>query len=175
MKWNETERNIAGTSAEFKKNIKMLESSTGFQKKLTDATSIPKKLTTKDFDTEAIVIQSLTRDFLDVPDTSLEVRSYLVDTTIPIVVMALDNLLREAEKRGLVEGDIKTDVDRPKFDAINWLGIIRTSLISRAISLQKQPEILNHQAHKRSSVFLSSWNPSSHFSAKIAQFRFRDK
>jgi hypothetical protein len=84
---------------------------------------IPRKLSTKDFDTQAMVIQSLTREFLDVPEKSLEVRSYLVDKTIPTVVLALDNLLREVEKRGLLKGSQNVEGDRPKFDAINWLGI----------------------------------------------------
>jgi type IV secretory pathway ATPase VirB11/archaellum biosynthesis ATPase len=84
---------------------------------------IPKKLTTKDFDSRVTTIHELTREFLEVSDTSLEVRNYLVDSTIPTVVTALDNLLREVERRGLLEGDKKAGGDRPKFDAINWLGI----------------------------------------------------
>lgn len=82
---------------------------------------LPRKLVTKNFDTQAIAVQSLSREFLDVSDHGIEIRAYLVDTTIPSVVMALDNLLREVERRGLLKDD-KAPSDRPKFDAINWLG-----------------------------------------------------
>lgn len=85
---------------------------------------IPLKLSTKTFDTQEVAIQSLSNEFLDVSDTSLETRTYLVATTLPVVVLGLDKLLREVEHRGLLSRENRQSPtnNRPKFDAINWLG-----------------------------------------------------
>lgn len=74
-------------------------------------------------DTQDIAIYSMAQDFLDVSDAGLEFRAYLVESTLPTVVVALDKLLREVERRGLLDGEHVDANDRPKFDPINWLGM----------------------------------------------------
>ncbi|KAI8915257.1 hypothetical protein DFJ77DRAFT_461843 [Powellomyces hirtus] len=50
-------------------------------------------------------IKALAAEFLNVPDLDLELRAYMVETTLPTLIFALEKLLREAEKRSLVERD----------------------------------------------------------------------
>ncbi|KAI9328768.1 hypothetical protein DFJ73DRAFT_964407 [Zopfochytrium polystomum] len=98
-----------------------------------------------------VAMAVLTNDFLNANDMSLEIRAYLVDSVIPTIIVSLDKLLKEAEKKGLLsdpaQGEIPPPVigdrasvslapaaerpsldpqpDRPKdssFDPINWLG-----------------------------------------------------
>ncbi|KAJ3333567.1 EF-hand calcium-binding domain-containing protein 5 [Blyttiomyces sp. JEL0837] len=54
-------------------------------------------------DYHEVALAALTNDFLNVADISLDLRAYLVETTIPTIVMALEKLLREADRRGFVE------------------------------------------------------------------------
>ncbi|KAJ3056146.1 EF-hand calcium-binding domain-containing protein 5 [Rhizophlyctis rosea] len=44
-----------------------------------------------------MAIAALANDFLDVPELSLDVRAYIVETTLPTLVLALEKLLKEEE------------------------------------------------------------------------------
>ncbi|KAJ3101695.1 EF-hand calcium-binding domain-containing protein 5 [Phlyctochytrium planicorne] len=88
-----------------------------------------------------IAVAALTNDFLNVSDMSLDLRTYLVETTLPSTVLALEKLIKEVERRGLLqEGaaltpaggvalaaeDSALDIqpDKPlltTFNPINWL------------------------------------------------------
>ncbi|KAJ3023323.1 EF-hand calcium-binding domain-containing protein 5 [Thoreauomyces humboldtii] len=93
--------------------------------------------------------RALATNFLNVPDLDLDVRAYMVETTLPTLIYALEKLLREVERRNLIptetgelkpsretfaggrtadaapaaDGAIVDQPDKPveQFDAINWL------------------------------------------------------
>lgn len=103
-------------------------------------------------DTEitSVAIKTLANEFLNVPGLDLDLRAWIVDTTLPTVLIALEKLLRQVEKKHLVgtragkEGDetapharssnehaipsaaegLPQEPDKPieRFDSINWLG-----------------------------------------------------
>ncbi|KAJ3045424.1 EF-hand calcium-binding domain-containing protein 5 [Rhizophlyctis rosea] len=50
-----------------------------------------------------MAIAALANDFLNVPEMSLDVRAYMVETTLPTLVLALERLLKEVGKRGMTE------------------------------------------------------------------------
>ncbi|KAJ3388842.1 EF-hand calcium-binding domain-containing protein 5 [Lobulomyces angularis] len=80
-----------------------------------------------------LAVQTLTYDFLDVTDAGLDFRAYLVETTLPSVIVAIDKLLQEVERRNLVNENIFSNdgtddenksnlrCQRPIFDPLNWL------------------------------------------------------
>jgi glutamyl/glutaminyl-tRNA synthetase len=80
--------------------------------------------------TGSIILEHSVEDFLNVCEESLETRTYLVKTTLPTVVMALDGLLKELSNRNINLNIIrkKNDIDsgekdqpNPIFDSLNWL------------------------------------------------------
>jgi hypothetical protein len=81
-----------------------------------------------------LAVLKLTNDFLAVDELSLESRTYLVKTTLPTVVIALEKLMKEMKTRNipmdsrkqlLGKSDaIQHDKPVPVFDTINWLGNI---------------------------------------------------
>ena len=103
---------------------------------LDDTTSVIKKSKEKqhiiDNDIRAKAAKKLASDFLSVDEVSLESRTYLVKTTLPSVVIALDQLLKEMKYRNIAFNSTKQALEHPdvlqkdkpntKFDSINWLG-----------------------------------------------------
>ncbi|KAI9202222.1 uncharacterized protein BJ171DRAFT_628618 [Polychytrium aggregatum] len=87
-----------------------------------------------DKDMREVVIRLLANDFLNVSDLSLDTRAYLVETALPALILALEKLLREAEKRNAFstfpmpatggEDHSLVQPDRPNelpFSPLNWL------------------------------------------------------
>ncbi|EGF82528.1 hypothetical protein BATDEDRAFT_86689 [Batrachochytrium dendrobatidis JAM81] len=96
-----------------------------------------------------IAISAIAEQFLDVPEVSLEMRAYLVQTTLPTVVLSLEKLIIEVERRKNLECDgidkslknecsrsieladsqttlddatnMQYDLPKDRFDALNWL------------------------------------------------------
>jgi hypothetical protein len=76
--------------------------------------------------------RNLANDFLSVEEVSLESRAYLVKTTLPSVVVALEQLMKEVKSREIPLNSTKQVLkppdlvqrDKPNtsFDSINWLG-----------------------------------------------------
>ncbi|KAI8821360.1 uncharacterized protein EV422DRAFT_496010 [Fimicolochytrium jonesii] len=93
-------------------------------------------------------IKALANDFLNVPEIDLELRAYIVETTLPTLIIGLEKLLKEVERRDLVgnedpqpsskpsrweiddpnaaaeaaeETNVEVDKPRDQFDSINWL------------------------------------------------------
>ena len=76
--------------------------------------------------------RNLANDFLSVDEVSLESRTYLVKTTLPSVVVALEQLMKEMKSREIPLNSTKQVLKRPDlvqrdkpnttFDSINWLG-----------------------------------------------------
>ncbi|KAI9014654.1 hypothetical protein BC832DRAFT_546037 [Gaertneriomyces semiglobifer] len=117
---------------------------------LLDAARQVRPATKLDNEVQEIAIRALAHDFLNVPDLSLDLRAYMVETTLPTLIFALEKLLREVEKKHLL-GDgsdsggstlpasrnaptekltdqglgtgLATQLDKPveQFDCINWL------------------------------------------------------
>ncbi|KAJ3112722.1 EF-hand calcium-binding domain-containing protein 5 [Phlyctochytrium bullatum] len=50
-------------------------------------------------------LQALANDFLNVSDLSLDLRAYLIETTLPTTILALEKLIREVERRNLLADD----------------------------------------------------------------------
>jgi hypothetical protein len=79
-----------------------------------------------------ITISSIADQFLDANDMSIETRAYLLKTTLPTVVLGLENLMKEMDKQGIPKYAIRSQIspnnllqpDKPAgiFDALNWLG-----------------------------------------------------
>ncbi|KAI8847123.1 hypothetical protein BC829DRAFT_397252 [Chytridium lagenaria] len=84
-----------------------------------------------DSEVRDLAVATLTNDFLNVADLSLDLRAYLVETTLPSAVLALEKLIREVERRRLLEDDAQLtpaggtpQPDKPletTFNPINWL------------------------------------------------------
>ncbi|KAJ3214781.1 EF-hand calcium-binding domain-containing protein 5 [Dinochytrium kinnereticum] len=94
-----------------------------------------------DSDVRDMAVAALTNDFLTVSDLSLDLRAYLVETTLPTAVLALEKLIKEVERRRLLEDGAKLtpaggvalaaedttlepQPDKPletTFNPINWL------------------------------------------------------
>ncbi|KAJ3091931.1 EF-hand calcium-binding domain-containing protein 5 [Quaeritorhiza haematococci] len=86
-----------------------------------------------------LAFNMLAHDFLEVSESNMEVRAYMADTTLPTVILALDKLLREVDRRNIlstesIEADSKDafapaadfldyQFDKPpnSFDPLNWL------------------------------------------------------
>ncbi|KAJ3196481.1 EF-hand calcium-binding domain-containing protein 5 [Irineochytrium annulatum] len=96
--------------------------------------------TAADKETRDFAISLLTNDFLNVPDASLELRAHLIETTLPTMVLALEKLIKEVERRDLLkdgacnsEGGValaaetsllEPQIDKPPeslFNPTNWL------------------------------------------------------
>ena len=72
------------------------------------ATSIARKIPT----------EILARDWLNVSEATLETRAYLVEKLLPTLILGVEKLLNEADKRGLADGRDQRD---PNFNPINFL------------------------------------------------------
>ncbi|KAJ3417345.1 EF-hand calcium-binding domain-containing protein 5 [Chytridiales sp. JEL 0842] len=119
------------------------KSSLGFTKSVTAARQRSLKI---DRDIKEMAVAAIAKDFLNTSEMSLEVRAYLVETTLPTIVMALERLLKEVDRRKLVEmmerreplqkvmstlapaaesgSSLEPQTDKPAddtFDPINWL------------------------------------------------------
>ncbi|KAI8929228.1 hypothetical protein BC831DRAFT_6174 [Entophlyctis helioformis] len=57
-----------------------------------------------------LAITAIANQFLDVPEVNLEMRAFLVQTTLPTVVLALERLLMEIERRN-VQQPAETEAD----------------------------------------------------------------
>ncbi|KAI9095120.1 hypothetical protein DFS34DRAFT_626735 [Phlyctochytrium arcticum] len=89
-----------------------------------------------------LAIKTLANDFLNVADADLDLRAYMIETTLPTLVCALEQLLGEVIKRAQNNGEDLMKVMRPKtskpdihvdelgpqadkpaerLDSINWL------------------------------------------------------
>jgi hypothetical protein len=92
----------------------------------------PNKSSQSDIKDRNIAISHVTDDFLNVTEESLETRAYMMKTTIPTVVMALEDLMKEMKNRDLEMQGIRTknpdksqkDMPNSSFDSLNWLGNI---------------------------------------------------
>ncbi|KAJ3315402.1 EF-hand calcium-binding domain-containing protein 5 [Boothiomyces sp. JEL0838] len=85
-----------------------------------------------DYEIRYMAINQLADKFLEnVTEDGLETRAYLLTTTLPTVIYALEQLLKEMQKRNLsyestkyllVKRDaLETDKPAEKFDCLNWL------------------------------------------------------
>lgn len=86
-----------------------------------------------DIEVRKKTIRKIADEFLDVDEVSLESRAYLVKTTLPSVVVGLEQLIHEmkirdipliARKQILKHPDqVQKDKPNSTFDSLNWLGI----------------------------------------------------
>ncbi|KAJ3259794.1 EF-hand calcium-binding domain-containing protein 5 [Boothiomyces macroporosus] len=87
-----------------------------------------------DYEIRYMAINQLADKFLEnVTEDGLETRAYLLTTTLPTVIYALEQLLKEMQKRNLsyestkyllVKKDaLETDKPAEKFDCLNWLDL----------------------------------------------------
>jgi hypothetical protein len=77
-------------------------------------------------------VEEMAKELLQVDEISLESRAYLVKTTLPNVVIALENLMKEMKSKNislnatkqLAQQD-KIQLDKPlqQFDSLNWIGL----------------------------------------------------
>ena len=77
----------------------------------------------QEIDTNTLALEALANDFLDVAESGIEFRTFLVGTTLPTLVEAIDKLLREVDRRGLLSKSDKIGInhDVKPFDPINWI------------------------------------------------------
>ncbi len=79
-----------------------------------------------------LVIDEMLQQYLKVDDNSIETRKYLLECTLPTVVMGLEKLLKELMGRQFILDKTKFEVskrdriqvDKPftSFDSLNYLG-----------------------------------------------------
>ncbi|TPX60278.1 hypothetical protein SpCBS45565_g07556 [Spizellomyces sp. 'palustris'] len=83
-----------------------------------------------DTDIRDLAIKTLASDFLNVSDANVPLRAYLVETTLPACVLAMEALIKNVLKGNQLESDgticpLKADEKNEKqeesFDSINWL------------------------------------------------------
>ena len=65
-----------------------------------------------------IPTEILARDWLNAIEATLETRAYLVEKVLPTLILGVEKLLNEADKKGLADGRDKRD---PNFNPINFL------------------------------------------------------
>ncbi|XP_053376187.1 EF-hand calcium-binding domain-containing protein 5-like [Mercenaria mercenaria] len=65
-----------------------------------------------------IPTELLARDWLNVIEATLETRAFLVEKLMPTLILGVEKLLNEADKRGLANG---SDTRDPNFNPINYL------------------------------------------------------
>lgn len=80
----------------------------------------------------SLAINHIADEFLNVDEKNIETRTYMMKSTLPTVVIALENLLKEMQKRNLAFDSIKSnidvmnelEIDKPcaSFDSLNFLG-----------------------------------------------------
>lgn len=63
-----------------------------------------------------VPVDILTKEFLNKEKLSIDSRAYIIDKIIPVVVLGLEKLLIEADKKGLIVRDFE-----PNFNPINFL------------------------------------------------------
>ncbi|RKO92796.1 hypothetical protein BDK51DRAFT_44140 [Blyttiomyces helicus] len=110
--------------------------------------STPTRGTALDREIREMAIRALAVEFMTVADAELDVRAFMVETTLPTLILAVEKLLCEVERRGILEmeeggeeakeggggdGEIVAAVaaegseaesakpPAPTFDSINWL------------------------------------------------------
>lgn len=81
----------------------------------------------------------LAKEFLNVPESAYDLRAYALESILPSLSLALENLSVEVTKRG-IENDLAVGMDMaapaaekaegPAFNPINWLGEIALSIRS---------------------------------------------
>lgn len=117
-----------------------------------------------------LAIDSVVDEFLTVSEINLDERIFLLETTLPSLVIASERLLREIERRQVNSLSIATSVaiagesdkPNPKFNPINWLGILifnlaqdlfrRSSsaqLSGSAAAYSKRTKHISAQLHQR--------------------------
>ncbi|KAI8901952.1 hypothetical protein BC833DRAFT_575684 [Globomyces pollinis-pini] len=107
----------------------MLHESGSIENLIADTRDV-RKLT--DSQINLLAIDKIAAEFLVVDDDNLETRHYLIKTTLPTVVIALEQLLKELNTKGIplnaskhtLDKDDAIQADKPvsKFDSLNWLG-----------------------------------------------------
>ena len=94
----------------------MMEKLVGLRNTKKELTKISKEQATNL--ARKIPTELLARDWLNVTEATLETRAYLVEKLMPTLILGMEKLLNEADKRGLANGSDKRD---PNFNPINHL------------------------------------------------------
>ncbi|XP_060602057.1 EF-hand calcium-binding domain-containing protein 5-like isoform X4 [Ruditapes philippinarum] len=94
----------------------MMEKLVGLRNTKKELTKISKEQATNL--ARKIPTELLARDWLNVIEATLETRAYLVEKLMPTLILGMEKLLNEADKRGLANGSDKRD---PNFNPINHL------------------------------------------------------
>ncbi|KAJ3324094.1 EF-hand calcium-binding domain-containing protein 5 [Boothiomyces sp. JEL0866] len=92
-----------------------------------------------DYEIRDMAINQIADKFLEnVTEDGLETRAYLITTTLPTVIYALEQLLKEMQTRKLSyestkyllvkKDDLETDKPAESFDCLNWLGRLENNL-----------------------------------------------
>ena len=91
-----------------------------------------------------VALSAVAEQFLDAPELNLEMRAYLLESALPSVVISLEMLILEMERRKFdistsnvtifdnapnkeqltTSAALKKDLPLDKFDSLNWLGWI---------------------------------------------------
>lgn len=94
----------------------MMEKLVGLRNTKKELTKISKEQATNI--ARKIPTELLARDWMNVIEATLETRSYLVEKLMPTLILGVEKLLNEADKRGLADGRDGRD---PNFNPINYL------------------------------------------------------
>jgi hypothetical protein len=87
-----------------------------------------------------IALSLLADDFLEGSNFTIETRMYIIEKVLPTIVLALEGLLTEVQRKELLDEtgglkfatrvnqkrDLGLEKDQPesKFDSVNWLGML---------------------------------------------------